>query len=108
MKKLFVGIIFLLVSSFAFAEVFKNGEKIVTDFFEKGFEIKVIEDENNIKFISKSTVSSIAIDEDDIKIAFDGYDLTSGKYGNYISFYLKKWSIESDEKGNIIIIKLPS
>ena len=65
----------LLTLSFAFADVFPNGEKIVVDFFERGTMIKVIEDSNNIKFIAKSTVSGIEIDEDDIEIATIGYDM---------------------------------
>ena len=108
MKKLFVGIILFLASTFAFAEVFKNSEKIVTDFLERGLVIKVIEDSNNIKFITKSTVSGIAIDEDDMKIAFDGYNIISGNYGEYVVFALKRWKIESDENGNIIITKISS
>ena len=103
MKKLVLSIFLLLTLSFAFADVFPNGEKIVVDFFERGTMIKVIEDSNNIKFIAKSTVSGIEIDEDDIEIATIGYNIMNGKNGDSESYSIKKWKIESDDKGNIII-----
>ena len=103
MKKLFIGIVVLLVSSFVFADVFPNGEKIVVDFFERGAMIKIIENRNNIKFIAKSTVSGIEIDEDDIEIASIGYNIMNGKNGDSESYNIKRWNIDSDENGNIII-----
>lgn len=105
MKKLFVGIVCLLFSVNLFADVFPNGEKIVVNFFEKGTYIKVVKDSNNMQFIAKSTVSGIDIDEDDIEIATIGYNIMNGKNGDSECYNIKKWKIESDEKGNIIISK---
>lgn len=103
MKKIIIGIVFLFVSAFVFGEPFKNGEKIVIDFFEKGQYIKIIKDENNISFIAKSTVSGINIDEDDIEIATIGYNVMTGKNGDSESYNIKRWNIVTDENGNIII-----
>ena len=103
MKKLIISFLFLLTSVSLFADVFPDGEKIVMDFFNYGTVIKIIENQNNIKFIAKSTVSGIKIDEDDIEIATIGYNIMNGKNGDSESYNVKRWNIKSDEKGNIVI-----
>lgn len=68
MKKLVIVLFMLLVTSVAFAEVWKNSEKIIEDFWNKGTVVKVIKDENNITYLSKDFIQYITIDEDDFKL----------------------------------------
>ena len=114
MKKLFIGILFLIVSSVAFAEVFYEGksEQILDLFWEKGNVIKIIQDENNIQYINKSFIQTIAIDEDDMKIqCYTSEDMIllvgSVKNDNNMTFNIDKCNISSDDKGNIIIVNIP-
>lgn len=103
MKKLIIGTIFLLTSSFVFADVFSSAEQIADNFLNKGTVIKVIEDKNNIKYITRTSVVGIAIDEDDLEIATNGNNIINGN--NAIVFSIKKWKIEIDENNNIVITK---
>lgn len=104
MKKIILSAL-LLASSLCFADVFKDGEKIVDTFFNKGSFIKVVENKNNIDYTNKSLISSIEIDENDIEIATNGYSFMSGKNNDSTSYNVSKWNIENDEYGNIVITR---
>lgn len=101
MKKLVIGLFILFFSTFCFSEVFNNGEQIVDAFLDHGEYVKIIEDINNIDYFPKVSICYISIDEDDIEIATSFNE----KGGSYNSYNIKKWNIESDEKGNIIITR---
>lgn len=97
MKRIVFLSSFIFISTCAFAAPFKNAENIVDNFFNKGHSIKIIENENNIRYFSKSTVSMIEVDENDMQ--FEMFDSDSKSYN------IKRWNIESDENGNIIITR---
>ncbi|MBR6079940.1 MAG: hypothetical protein IKP60_07275 [Treponema sp.] len=93
----------MFISSLSFAEVFKDGDKITEDFFSRGSYIKLVKDSNNISYFSKSAVSGVNIDEDDIEIFTTGGAEYEKAYSH--SYNIKKWNITADSNGNIIITK---
>ncbi|MBO7639659.1 MAG: hypothetical protein J6Y16_08505 [Treponema sp.] len=104
MKKSVLMILMVLAGSLFFADVFPNSEKIVEDFWKNGSYVKIIKDENNIRYVAKVSVAGISIDEDDIEIAMTGYSVWTGKEGaSNASFSVKKYDIESDSNGNLVI-----
>lgn len=106
MRKIILLVLVLFASTFVFADVFPNSEKIVEDFWKKGSYIKIVRDEDNVTYMAKVSVAGIEIDEDDIDIAMTGYSIWTGKPGSGNAvFSVKKYNIESDSEGNIIISK---
>ena len=77
---------------------------MVEDFWVYGNYIKIIKNENNICYLYKNSISAINIDEDDMEISSEGFNIWTGdKNGNSTSFNIKKWDFKSDKSGNIII-----
>lgn len=70
MKKLFIFILFISLSAVCFAKTIYDGEceKMLDSFFQKGVVVKIYEDANNVQYINKTFITSIAIDEDDFII----------------------------------------
>lgn len=94
----------IVAVSAAFANVFPNAEKIVEDFWTRGSYIKIVRDDDNISYVAKISVAGIEVDEDDIDIAMTGYSVWTGRSGaSNASFGTKKYNIESDSEGNIVI-----
>lgn len=86
---------------FVFQKFFNNAEQIVDAFLDYGKYVKIIENNNNIDYFPKVSICYISIDEDDIEIA-TSFNENGGSNNSY---NIKKWNIESDEKGNIIITR---
>lgn len=105
MKKIILSSLVLLVGFVCFGETFPGGKEIVETFLNKGSYIKVVQDANNISYTNKDLISSLAIDENDIEIATNGYNFMTGKNNDSASYNIKKWNITSDENGNIVITK---
>lgn len=105
MKKILLVLALLAACSIGFSEVFKDGDKIVENFWNNGNYIKIIKNENNICYFYKPCIAGINIDEDDMEIATMGYNIWSGKNEDTVSYNIKRWKIISDENGNIIITK---
>ena len=104
MRKIILTVLVLFAGTLAFSDVFPNSEKIVEDFWKNGSYVKIIKDENNIRYVAKVSVAGISIDEDYIEIAMTGYSVWTGKEGaSNASFSIKKYNIESDGNGNLVI-----
>ncbi|MCR5217305.1 hypothetical protein [Treponema sp.] len=106
----FVGVVELLAMIFttfvlAFASVVPNSEEIIEKFWKQGNYIKVIKDSNNICYYYKNSVTGINVDEDDYEIASMEYNVWTSKNGDFTSYNIKKWNINSDDDGNIIITR---
>lgn len=107
MKKLFITALFIFVSSFVFATPFEGSEELVINFLERGTYIKIVEDADNYKYITKESIGGLIIDDDEIEIFTTGRNVLNGSNGDYAYFNIGKWFITSDEKANIIISPKP-
>ena len=103
MKKILVLSLLMAFAVGAFADVFPNSETIVENFIENGKYIKVIKNQKNIIYFLRQTVSGISIDENDMKIFTIG--AVDDEEAFDYSYSIKKWKIEQDDYGNIIITK---
>lgn len=105
MKRIFFVFILLLVSGFAFSDDFQNIEKIVDDFWNKGAVIKII-DGDDITYVNKSCITTIQIDDDELEVSTNGYNIMTGKNNDSEEYnFIRKWNLQSDENYNIILIK---
>ena len=107
MKKLLIGILFTFISYNIFAEPFAGCEKLIEDFLQNGTYIKVIS-KKGIIYYSKSNVISIDVYDDNLEIRTDAeVESYNGKDTNEPEFSVKKFDINSDSNGNIIVTKKP-
>ena len=102
MKKLVLFALVSLLSVSAFAQIIPNTDKIIEDFYKRGKYIKVVKDESNIAYFNKETVQGFFVDENEFTIV-GGFNAHTSKIDEGSNFGAKKWSIEADEDGNIII-----
>lgn len=100
MKKFILVVVLVFVVSSAFAAVVSRAEEIIENFWNHGNYIKFIEDKNNISYYNKGSIALISVDEDDYTITFTGFnDIQS------TTFSTKRYTVQSDKNGNIIITK---
>lgn len=95
----------LLFAVPAFCETFEGGESLVDEFMNKGLFVKIYQDKNNTRYMPKTFINSIRIDEDDMEIHTSGYNVFTGKDNDSSSFNVKKYVFSLDENSNIIIRK---
>ncbi len=105
MKKLLIIMFISFITIHAFSDVFPDSESLCDNFWKTGSCIKIIEDKNNISYISKTFITGISIDEDDMKIATSGYNVWTGKNDATEIFRTFRWNFSSDSDGNIVISK---
>ena len=101
MKKLFIGLFMLLVSSVMFAKTFDNNGEVLDKFFQYGNYIKIELDDSNVQYAPKSAIRCINADEDEIEIFVTNEKNDVFKQG----YSVKKYKIELDENSNLIIKK---
>ena len=105
MKKLVLILAVLFTTTLAFAEPWKGGEEIVEKFFKKGTYVKLIADDD-VNYYYKSTIVTVNIDDDELQFrTIIPVQTFGGRDNNEPEFSIKKFKIESDDDGNIIITK---
>ena len=105
MKKLLLLVLVSLLSFSAFAQFVPNADKIIEDFYSRGKYIKVIKDENNLSYFNKNDVRGFVVDEDDFYV-IGSFEAFTGKIDTSASnFSIKRWNINADDEGNIIITR---
>lgn len=92
-----------LSTGMLFAQTFEGSEQLVDEFMNKGLFVKIYQDKNNTRYMSKTFINSIRIDEDDMEIHTSGYNAFTGKDNDSSSSNVKKYSFSLDENSNIII-----
>ncbi len=106
MKKIAVITAGLILSAtVAFAAPLRGSEELIEKFWTKGSYIKIEKSNNAVVYINKASIAGIIVDEDDYKIASIGYEVWSGENEGSKSFSSRRWKVESDENGNIIITR---
>ena len=105
MKKILLLCFLSAISFPSFSSVVAGAEKIIEDFWNKGTYIKIVDNSNNIRYLSKTSVSGIHVDENDYTILFMGFDEWYQSNGSCITCNIKRWSVSSDENCNIIITR---
>ena len=107
MKKLLFFTALLSLSVAVFAQVIPNSDKIIENFYSRGKYIKVVKDESNISYYNKEAVLGFIIDEDDFYVLSVFNPLTSSTKGEpeATNFNFKRWNINADAEGNIILTR---
>lgn len=106
MKKIAVIAAGLILSAVAVsAAPIAGSEEIIEKFWTQGSYIRIEKSLNAYVYYNKDAIAGIIVDEDDYKIASLIYDVWSGEKEGVSSFSIKRWNVESDSNGNIIITR---
>ena len=116
MKRITFVIFILLLSFNMYAKsskekiVYENGNKIITDFWNKGNVVKIINsteinETTRTYYISKTFITSIQFEADEIEISTSGYNAWTGKNNDSDEYSADYWILELDENFNLILRK---